>query len=146
VEGVAVAVAGGAAHHADVAVVVEPAELDVVGDVAPDEIVADAVPGRPFSPEHAGVQPLDRRIADLVLLKAFVERDEVRIGIADGRLAGPGAVGGGCQRGSGRGRGGGGEEAAPGEHGESSFELRGWAAFYGNARAGRGWALRFLLP
>ena len=69
VEGVAIGVAGGAADHADVAVVLEPAELDVVGDVGPDEVLADAVPGRPLGPEHAGVQAPDGELPILILAK-----------------------------------------------------------------------------
>ena len=64
VEGVAVAVAGGIAEEADVAVFLEPAQLHVVGDVAPEEIAADAVPGRALGPQHSGVEPLDGRVAD----------------------------------------------------------------------------------
>src|SRR5207249_10142297 len=62
VERVAVGVAGRIAEHADVAVLVQPAELDVVRDVAPDQVPADAAPRRTLGPEHAGVQALDRRV------------------------------------------------------------------------------------
>src|SRR5436190_784809 len=82
VEGVAVAVAGRLADDADVAVFVEPAELAVVGYVTPDQVIAAAIPGRPFGPEAAGEKPLDRRVADLVLRQALVEHDDVLIGIA----------------------------------------------------------------
>ena len=89
VEGVAVAVVGGLRNSADVAVLLEPAHLAVVGDVAPDQVLADAVPGRPFGPERAGVEALDRRVADLVFGEALVEHDDVRVGIAHGILAAP---------------------------------------------------------
>src|SRR5262249_15789593 len=152
VEGIAIAVAGRLAHDADVAVVVEPAELHVVGDVAPDEVLADAAPGRPFRPEHAGVQTLDGRVADLVLAEGRVEADEVRVGVADGFLAAPVAVVGrrrGGQRPPGRGRGGGSEQGPPVDREESmvfarcvhrvgSFRLGVWATFYGNNAAKRG--------
>ena len=83
VERIAVGVAGRAAHHADMAVVLEPAELDVVGDIGPDEVFADAVPGRPLGPEHAGVQPPDRGVADLDLGEPLVENDHVGVGVAN---------------------------------------------------------------
>ena len=89
VEGVAVAVARGLAERADVAVFVEPAELAVVGNVAPEEVLADAAPGGAFGPEHAGVEALDRRVADLVLREALVQYDDVGIGVAGRGLAGP---------------------------------------------------------
>ena len=61
VERVAVRVARRVTEDRDVAVLFQPAHLDVVGDVAPEEIAADAVPGRAFGPEHLRVvvQPLD---------------------------------------------------------------------------------------
>ena len=93
VEGVAVGVAGGVPDDADVAVVLEPAELDVVGDVGPDEVLADAVPGRPLGPEHAGVQAPDRRVADLDLGEALVEDDDVGVGVANRFGVGPVAAG-----------------------------------------------------
>src|SRR5207247_10949111 len=83
IERVAVAVAGRLAEDADVAVFVQPAELPVVRNIAPDEILSLRVPGRPFGPEAALEEPLDRRVADLVLLEAFVERDDVRVRVAD---------------------------------------------------------------
>ena len=87
IEGVAVAVAGGFAIHADVAVFFQPAHLAVVGDVAPDQEVAGGMPGRPFGPAGAGVQALDGGVADPVLVEARIERDDIRIGIAE-RLRG----------------------------------------------------------
>src|SRR5262245_43457868 len=51
VERVAVGEAGGFAIDADVAVFFEPAELAVVGDIAPDEKFAGAAPGGTFGPE-----------------------------------------------------------------------------------------------
>ena len=81
VEGVAVAVAGRIAERRHAAVFFDPAHLHVVRDVAPHQIPADAVPRRPFGPQRADVQPLDRRVADDVAPEARVERDDVRIGI-----------------------------------------------------------------
>jgi hypothetical protein len=58
--------------------------LQVVRDVAENQIPADTVPGAALGPEgvRAGVEPLNRRVADLVFVEARVERNEVGIGIA----------------------------------------------------------------
>src|SRR5580693_2950617 len=61
VEGIAVGTAGGVTHHADMAVVLDPAKLDVVRDVGQDEVFPHAVPGWSLSPEHARVQAPDWR-------------------------------------------------------------------------------------
>ena len=52
IEGVAVAFVGWFAELLrDMAVIVEVTKLTVVGNVAPDEILANRVPGRTFSPQ-----------------------------------------------------------------------------------------------
>src|SRR3954468_264539 len=66
----------------DVAVVVEIAELAVGRDIAPDQVLALGVPGRAFGPEAAGVEPLDRGIADLGLEALLVDDDDIWVGIA----------------------------------------------------------------
>jgi hypothetical protein len=58
IERVAVAVAGRIAEGGDAAILFDPAHLDVVGDVAPDEVAADAVPRRTLGPERSGVERL----------------------------------------------------------------------------------------
>ena len=83
VERVAVAVAGRAAEDADVAVLLQPAHLAVVRDVAPDQIASAAVPGRPFRPQRAGVVPADRRVEEDVGPEPRVERDDVRIRVVE---------------------------------------------------------------
>src|SRR5262249_57744294 len=90
VERVAVAVAGGIAEDGDLAVLVRAPELDVVRDVAPDEVAPDAAPGRPLGPRHAGVEALDGRVADLVLGEPGIEGHYVGVGVADRRRAAPG--------------------------------------------------------
>src|SRR6185436_20994116 len=92
VEGVAVAVARRTAEDADVAVVVEPAHLYVVRDVAPQQEAPDGAPGRALGPQHAGGQPLDRRVAELVALEALVEHHDVRIRVARRDAARPVAL------------------------------------------------------
>ena len=84
VERVAVGVAGRIAEAPrDVAVFLEPAQILVVRDVAPQQVAADRAPGRSLGPQRAGVQPLDRRVAELVL-EALVEHDDVGVGVAHG--------------------------------------------------------------
>ena len=85
IERVAVAVAGGIAEGGDAAILFDPAHLDVVGDVAPDEVAADAVPRRALGPERAGVEALDGGVADHVAAEAIVERDDVGVGVLNGR-------------------------------------------------------------
>src|SRR5882724_4572632 len=62
VERIPVAVVRRRAEHADVAVVLDPPELPVVRDIAPHQVPALRVPRRPFRPERAGPQPLDRGV------------------------------------------------------------------------------------
>ena len=68
IESVAVAVAGGTAECGDAAIVsdpaFDPAHLDVVGDVAPDEVAAHAIPRRTLGPGRSRVKPLDGGVAD----------------------------------------------------------------------------------
>lgn len=83
VEGVAVAVPGRRAEAAaDMAVLLQPAQLLVIGDVRPEQEAADSAPGRPFGPERAVMEPHDRRIPELGA-KARIEHHHIRVGIAD---------------------------------------------------------------
>ena len=66
----------------NVAVIVEVTELAVGGNVAPHQILARGVPGRPFSPQTPRIQPLDDGIADLGLETLGVDDEDVRVGIA----------------------------------------------------------------
>src|ERR1039458_1858766 len=95
VEGIAVAVTRGLAHDADVAVVFQPAQLAVIGNVAPDAVTRDAVPRRTLGPQVAGIKPLNRRIADLGL-ELLVEDHNVGVRIARRSPAAP-VPGGLCQ-------------------------------------------------
>ena len=115
VAGVAVGVVRGLAEHRDGAALLVPAQHAVVGNVAPHEVVAAAVPCRAFRPEHAGVQAADGRVPLNEFFKLGFEHNGIGIWIALRRLAGPVA---GQQ---GRGGGGNGETgqegAAAGVHG-----------------------------
>ena len=51
VEGVAVAVVGRLAEDAHMAIIFQPAQLSVVGDIAPQQVAPLAAPGRPFCPQ-----------------------------------------------------------------------------------------------
>ena len=83
VERVAVAVARRIPERRHAAVFVDPPHLHVVRDVAPHQILADAVPRRPFGPQRPDVQALDDRVEDDVAPERRRERDDVRIGILD---------------------------------------------------------------
>ena len=83
IEGIAVAVARWCAKGGDVAILVQPAQLHVVGDVAPEQVTANAVPRRPFRPERAAVEAFDDGIANLVAVKALIQGDDVGVGIPD---------------------------------------------------------------
>ena len=108
VERVAVAVAAGFAENGHAVVVLDPAQLQVVRDVAENKIPADTVPGAALGPKgvRAGVEPLNRRVADLVFVEARVERNEVGIGIARRVFASPIPSGCGGQASSSNGCGG----------------------------------------
>ncbi len=62
-------------------VFLEPAHHAVVGNIAPHQKAAVPEIHRPLGPAEAGGDPLDRRIADLVL-ELLVERLDPRVGIA----------------------------------------------------------------
>ena len=97
VEGIAVGMIRWLAEYAHVAVLLEPAQLAVIGDVAPEQVAPDSVPSRAFGPQHVGavVETLDRGVAELGL-ETLVERDDVWIGITGRHAAGPIALG--CAR------------------------------------------------
>ena len=88
VERVAVAVVRRRAEHADVPVVLDPAHLAVVRDVAPHQVAALGAPRRPFRPERAGPQPLDRRVRLPETVEHGLDREHVRVGeVGGGRAA-----------------------------------------------------------
>src|SRR5213594_3487988 len=72
IKGIPVAVSRRVAEYAHMAVVIDPAELDVIGDVTPDQVSSNGAPGRAFRPQRAGVQTLNRRVADFVFLESPV--------------------------------------------------------------------------
>ena len=59
IERVAIAVVRRHAEYADLTVLLEPAQLAVIGDIAPDKIAPDAVPCGTLGPERTRVEPLD---------------------------------------------------------------------------------------
>ena len=79
VERIAVAVVRGCAEHADAAVVLRPSHLPVIRNVAPYQIAPLRAPRRPFGPQHAGIEPLDRGIRLRETVEARVDRDDVRV-------------------------------------------------------------------
>src|SRR5207247_3262859 len=64
IERVSVTVVRRAPEHGDAAIVLQPAELPVVRDVAPDQILALTAPCRSFGPHGAGPETVDRRVVD----------------------------------------------------------------------------------
>ena len=87
VERIAIAVVRGHAEHAHVTVVFQPSHLPVVGNVAPDEITALRVPGRPLRPQRPGPQSLDRRVGLAEAIEARIDGEDVRVGEIGGRRA-----------------------------------------------------------
>ena len=79
VEGVAVAVVRRQAEDRHAAVVLDPAQLPVVRDVAPDQVAALSVPGRPLGPERPGPQALDGRVRLRQAVERRVDRDDVGV-------------------------------------------------------------------
>ncbi len=86
------------------------AQLSIVGNIAPHQVLAAGVPGRAFRPEHSGVESLNRGIADLVFREFLVQDDNVRIGVSGRVFAGPVAFGFGEQCWSSNGSGSAGQE------------------------------------
>src|SRR5262249_8996403 len=89
IERVAVAVVRRIPEHAHAPVIVQPTELPVVGDVAPDQILPLAVPGRPFGPERAGPESHDRRVEREKAIERGGDDQAVWIRIRRGRPTGP---------------------------------------------------------
>ena len=89
IERVAVAVARGLTEHGDLTIILEPPQLAVVRDVAPDQILPLSVPCGTFAPHAARPQPLNRRVADTQGVERGIDRDDVGIGIGDrlGKIA-----------------------------------------------------------
>ncbi len=85
VERVAVAVVRRHAKDAHAAVVLEPAHLPVVRDVAPHQITSDAAPRRPLGPQRARPQALDRRVRLTQAVEQRIDRQHVGIGEIDVR-------------------------------------------------------------
>src|SRR5262245_46139218 len=79
VESVAVAVVRRAPEDRHVTVVLEPAQLPIVGDVAPHQIPPLAVPGRPFRPQGAGPQALYRRVGLPEAIERRLDGENVRV-------------------------------------------------------------------
>lgn len=86
IEGVTIAVVGRSAKNADMIVLVEPAHLAIVRNVAPDQVTPDPVPRATFSPESAGPEALDGGVADFVFGETCIDNDDRGIGIARDRL------------------------------------------------------------
>jgi hypothetical protein len=79
IKSVAVAVVGRGAENADLSVVVEPAQLAIVRDVAPHDITTLAAPGRALCPQRTRPQALDRRVALHIFREQRIDDDDVGV-------------------------------------------------------------------
>src|SRR5258708_18294985 len=69
------------------AVLGQPAMLDVVWNIAPKQVTTHAVPGGTFGPKHSRVKTLDGGIAEFVFGKARIQNNYVAIRITNRRRA-----------------------------------------------------------
>src|SRR6516164_3944036 len=83
---IAIAVIRRTTEHADFPCFLDPPQHAVVGDIAPQEESSVSEPDGAFGPATAGVQPLDGRIRQLVLLETGIDDFYRRIGIPDWSL------------------------------------------------------------
>src|SRR5713101_1536529 len=81
IEGIAVAIVRRTSEDGDAAVVLAPAQLTVVGDVAPHEIAPLAAPGWPFRPERPSPEAEDRRVALAQAVEHGIGGDNVGIDV-----------------------------------------------------------------
>src|SRR5262249_2040319 len=70
---VPVAVARWVSEYCHAAVFFDPAHLDIVRYIAPDEVSSDSIPCRTFRPESAEMKPPDNRIANNVPAEPIIE-------------------------------------------------------------------------
>ena len=85
VESVAVAITSWLADGCDLMVILQPAVLDVVWDVAPDQIISPSAPSGAFGPVHSGVQTFDGCHPDFVFGEGRIDGDDVGFWVADWR-------------------------------------------------------------
>ena len=88
IEGVAIRVTDGLAKNTYMIVFVEVTELAIIGDIAPEEVVAYAIPGGAFSPKAASCKALDGGVTYFQFIEAFIEGDDIRIWVTDWVCAG----------------------------------------------------------
>src|SRR5437899_3667184 len=88
VERVAVAVVRRAAEDGNASVVFKPAQLPVVGNVAPDQVTPLTAPGRSLRPQSARPEPLDRRVALSKAVEHRIDGDDIRIDVGHRWCAG----------------------------------------------------------
>src|SRR5436190_1728417 len=83
IECVAVAVVRRHPEHRHPPVILEPAHLAVVRDVAPHQVPSLAGPRRSFAPHPAAPEPLNRSVVHTQAVEARIERDDIWIRITD---------------------------------------------------------------
>ncbi len=63
-------------------IVIQPVKLHIVGKVGIDQIPSHGIPCRHLRPNRSGMQALDWRVAQLLLVKSLVGSNAVRVEIA----------------------------------------------------------------
>jgi hypothetical protein len=64
-------------------VFVEVTELAIIGDIAPEEVVAYAIPSGAFSPKVASCEALDGGVTYLQFVESFVQGNDIRVWVTD---------------------------------------------------------------
>src|SRR2546425_1804643 len=69
----------GLAEDAHVTVFVEQPHLTIIGNVAPNEVTAAAIPGAALGPQRSRPESLNGRVANFVFGEAGIKHHDVRI-------------------------------------------------------------------
>jgi hypothetical protein len=83
IEGVAIGATDGLAENTYMVVFVEVTELAIIGDIAPEEVVAYAIPSGAFSPKVACCKALDGGVTYLQFIESFVQGNDIRVWVTD---------------------------------------------------------------
>ena len=83
IKGVAIGTTDGLTENTNMVVFVEVTELAIIGDIAPEEVVAYAIPSGAFSPKVTCCKTLDGGVTYLQFFESFVEGNDIRIWVTD---------------------------------------------------------------
>ena len=83
VKGVSIAVSTGLSKVVHPAIVLNPSQLAIIGNVAPDQVLSYAVPSRPLGPKHVrtGIYSADGCIAQTIFPESRIQDQNVGIGV-----------------------------------------------------------------